>query len=255
MTQSTGAEAPTEEATADQPEKTVTIQDMLRRWELPAEAAENLQKFMGQDGPWTEEEATELDRRMCSMAEEDRFPGYTGEPVVLVTNGKGGPHGPECQCGDLSAEELKAVEEVMDFLAPALASALGIGRTPAEKRTGVSDPEAAIVQLLQGFQPNVDAYGLATGRIGSAVALMAKDPIRALAVIEEQTTKARKHYQAMRDALVQAAAFLPAVKGKQATDRDGLPIWFRPGMEGDAGWLTTAQAESPGEDWQAVYVR
>ena len=249
MTQSTGAETPNEEATA---EKTVTIQDLCARWEMDPAAAADLQKFMGQDGPWTRAEADELNRRMCSLAEADRFPGYTGSPVLIGVgmNGSGGPHGPDCECGDLSPEELAAVEELMDTIAPAL----GIGRTPAEKRTGVSDPEAAILQLLQGFQPDVDAYGLARGRIGSAVASMTKDPFRSMAVIDEQTTEARKHYAAMRDALVQAAAFLPAVKGSQATDETGAPLWFKPATEKD-GWLVTAGQEHPGQGWTAVYTR
>ncbi len=238
-------------------EKTVTIDDLCDGWGEPREAGPALQKFMGQDGPWTAEEAAELDRRMHSLAEKDRFPGYTGKPITLVTNRKkGGPHGPDCECGDLTPEELAAVEELMDLLGPELKEALGVGRTPAEKRTGVSDPEAAILDILGGLQPLVDAVVKDAGAIGVATAMMERDPLRAMTAIGEESKKLHKDYRAIRDAVVQVSVFLPAVKGEQAKDAEGLPIWFSAGdTAAGTGWLCTAQAESPGEGWQAVYVR
>jgi hypothetical protein len=248
MTQSTGADAP-EETTTQQDEttqeKTVTILDLCKVWDLPETAAPDLQRLMGEDGPWTQEEAKELDRRMCSDKPEDRFPGNIS---------KDGPHGPGCECGDLTPEEAAVVEGLMDFLAPALAEALGVGRTPAEKRTGVSDPEAAILDTLGGMQPLVDRVIKIAGAIGVATSMLDKDPLRAMAAIGEESKKLRVGYKAIRDAVVQVSAFLPAVKGERARDLEGLPIWFLPANE-QSGWLTTAQEESPGEEWKAVYVR
>lgn len=236
-------------------EKTVTTADLARGWEYPdpeGEAA-RLEKFMGVKGPFTPTEAKELDRRMRSSAVEDRFPGYTDGPSVVVFP-SGGPHGPDCECGDLTPEELAAVEELMAGLAPALAEALGMGRTPAEVRTGVSDPEAAILDTLGRLQPLVDAVIKDGAAIGTATALMDKDPLRAMATVAEESKKLRKDYRAIRDAVVLVSQLLPAVKGERAKDAEGLPIWFLPATEG-SGWLTTAQEGSPGEGWKALYVR
>lgn len=253
MTQSTGAEAP-EETTATLTDEDVislmeaqdptvaeTIQSFRTRGELDGTFADQRERGpVKHEAPYTEAEAQEMVTWWLSVppaGEED------------------GPHGPGCQCGLLTADEKAAVDELMGLLAPALAEAMGVGRTPAEKRTNVSDPEAAILNLLGGLQPLVDNVIKAAGGIGVGASMMDRDPIRAMTAIGEETKKLRLSYKAIRDVVVQVSQFLPAIKGVQAVDRDGLPIWFLPGMEGDSGWLTTAQAESPGEDWKAVYVR
>lgn len=237
MTQSTGADAPTED------EKTVTIEEACRRWGLdPGVHSTSIAEFMGQEGPWTEKEFAELNRRMDSLAPEDLFPGYA------AVAGKGGPHGPLCECGDLTDEELAAAEE----LASTLAKALGL-KSP-EKLPG--EPLEAILTELEKVQKLVDAYGLATGHIGTAVTYMNTNPMEASARINAETTKARAAYQTLREIFQRVEVTLPLIRGERATDAEGLPIWFLPAsVEPSAGWLTTAQAESPGENWRAVYVR
>lgn len=239
MTQSTGAEAPEEN------EKTVTIEEACRRWGQPVTEAERIQKFMGQTGPWTEQEFAELDRRMDSTAPEDLFPGYKAPA------GKGGPHGPDCECGDLTPEELAAAEELAARLAASLAKMLGI--TPVEPLEG--EPLEAILTELEKVQQHVDAYGVATAHIGAAVIHMGTNPVEASARVTAETAKVRAAYQALREIFQRVEVTLPLIRGKRATDAEGLPIWFcAAGVVADGGWLTTAAAESPGDGWQAVYV-
>ena len=225
-------------------EKTVTIDDVCDRWGTHRSKGPWLQEFMGQTGPWTEAEYQELDRRMDSLAEEDLFPGYTKKTT------EGGPHGPDCECGNLSTEEL----ELVGILAPALQEALGVGRTPAEKRTGTSDPEAAILDLLGGLQPLVDRVIKDGSTVGVATTMATADPIRATAALAEASKTLRKNYQDIGDVVALISTLLPACKGEQARSAEGLPIWFQAATP-TSGWLTTAQAESPGDGWQAVYVR
>lgn len=257
MTQSTGATEPQQaETTAPADEKTVTIQDLCARWEIdPAEAAE-LQKFIGQTGPWTEPEAAELDRRMSSFDPADLFPGYQAGPSIFAfPAGKVGPHGPGCECGDLTPEEMEVTDALADKLTALLMGALG--RTPAETRTGTSDAEAAILDALGHVQDHVGALMKGAGGVGMASTYISnnQDVVNATEVLLKETEKVRRSYRALRDIVTNVAAWVPQVRGKQATDAEGLPIWFLPAtVEPSAGWLTTAQAESPGENWKAVYV-
>lgn len=257
MTESAGGNAPEEQA-SQEPAKSVTIQDLCEAWDLPANSAGELQKFMGQDGPWTPEEAAELDRRMSSLAPEDRFPGFTGEPQVWAipqgqgTNGQGvdGPHGPGCECGDLTPEEQAQVEELMGVLAPALAEALGIGRTPAEERTGVSDPEAAIMGELKAIRAAAQEYGKFTGRLGVATARLRDNPLRAIPAMQEATNQASEAVQRLEEGLARIGSWLPQVRGRRAT-LNGEPMY----VNEDGTEIRAAKEVPSGEGWRPLFVR
>lgn len=251
MTESAGANAPQDQASQETTERTITIQDLCVQWGVSAEEAENLQKFMGQDGPWTPEEAEELDRRMGSFDPADRFPGFTGQPQVwAIPQEPDGPHGPGCECGKLTAEELNGVETLMEALAPALAEALGMGRTPAEARTGVSDPEAAIMGELNAIRTAAQEYGKFTGHLGVATAHMTTNPTRAIPALQEAATRASHQANRVEEGISRIGSWLPQVRGRRAVDGNGVPLY----LNKEDPSVMASFTEPPADGWRPLYI-
>lgn len=222
-------------------QKPVTIDDLCERWGYPATEGPRLQKFMGQEGPWTVEEAVELDRRMYSSEPRDLFPGYH-EGLAILAAPMDGAH----QCTE---DEVAAMARLAKHLQGLLN---GAGNTPAETRTGVSDAEAAILGALSKLLSLVEAYG---GHIGTAAAILGVSPPEGFPIFFRETAKARTAFRHIREIVANVSAWLPQVRGEQAVDADGVPIWYLATADHPGGWLATASPESPGEGWRAVYTR
>ncbi len=238
MTQSTGE---------NPEEKTVTITDLAERWGYTAAEGPALQKFMGQEGPWTEAEADELDRRMHSLAEEDRFPGYTAPPILLVPPLEWPGHGPGCTCVHSPVEGGKGGAE-------ALAAAFGL--TPAERRTGVSDTAAAVMEELSVLRGHARNYGRCMGEVAAAMIAL-DDPAAGrthLAAYQAASSGARAATTAVDASVARIRAWLPKLAGTRAVNADGVPLWFRPAA-GTQDWLVTAMEEVPGEGWLPLLSR
>lgn len=240
----------TESAGGTAPEKTVTIDDLCDRWELDRAEAPALQKFMGQDGPWTEAEAEELDRRMKSLEPEDHFPGFGGPSVIFhfTEEVPTGPHGPGCECGDLTPEEQAAAEELAARFVPLLAEALGI-TTPAEQRTGVADVEGAILGELEAIRTASQEYGKHTGQLGVATANLRTNPLQAAMLMRDATIQATAQAQRVEEAISRISSWLPRVRGVQAVDNEGEPLYISADNTD-----VRALRGGPQEDWRPLYV-
>lgn len=148
--------------------ETATVADMLQ-------AQQEVGGFKG-SGPWTEHEAAEILAWWDSPLEPEdvaRATAYTPEDVDAI-----------------------------------VASILGQGVTPAERRTGISDRKAAVLDGLVIVKASLPAFAAASAALALAVAAHAKHPHPFTAAI---VTSATEEMQRIEGAIVKAIDMLTAV--------------------------------------------